>query len=342
MLSCGVQCINCDYPIHLDTYSGCSHACKYCYVKQRHSIDTIKPLSSVKGVRDFINGKRNNETKWCDWNIPIHWGANSDPFQECEREYKKSLEVLRIFAETRYPFIISTKNPVLLTEEPYLSLLHQCDCVIQISMACSKYDKLETGAPTFKERLQAAQILSGNVQRVITRIQPYFTDAHKDIISELPNFKRAGVQGVIVEGYKSAKKLPGMVENGGKLYRYPTEVLAARFKDIKAECHKHGLEFTCVENLLDHLSDSLTCCGTANLPTFKPTPYTVPRIAYDGGNAKPTESMKQYGTTRPFKCIKQNQEWALMLKDKTYADMIDYYADMYYYILQNARDMWGE
>ena len=118
MIRCGSQCLTCDYPIHFDTYEGCSHGCKYCFVKHKYSIDNIKPLNTTKGLKRFIKGGRNLETKWCDWNIPLHWGANSDPFQSCERAYRKSLECLRIFAETGYPVIISTKNPVMLTEEP--------------------------------------------------------------------------------------------------------------------------------------------------------------------------------------------------------------------------------
>lgn len=152
-ISCGLQCINCPYPIHLDTYSGCSHACRYCFANEKLTISNIKPLNNAESLERFINGHRTLETKWCDWNIPIHWGANSDPFQACENEYKRSLECLKIFVKSKYPFIISTKNPVLATAEPYLSLLKECECVFQISMACSKYDKLEAGAPNYEKRL---------------------------------------------------------------------------------------------------------------------------------------------------------------------------------------------
>ena len=131
-------------------------------------------MHTTKSLRNFIEGKRNFETKWCDWAIPLHWGGTSDPFQACELEHKCSLECLEIFAETKYPFIVSTKNPVMLTKEPYLSLISQCRCVLQVSMGCGKYDKLEQGAPTYEERLQAVKFLSDKVTRIIARVRPYF------------------------------------------------------------------------------------------------------------------------------------------------------------------------
>lgn len=98
MLGCGIQCMICDYPIHLDTYSGCAHNCVYCYANAKtRNEKPIRPLNNAMAVKRFIEGRRNSETRFCDWKIPIHWGANSDPFQPCELEYKRSLECLKIF-----------------------------------------------------------------------------------------------------------------------------------------------------------------------------------------------------------------------------------------------------
>lgn len=326
MISCGLQCINCDYPVHMDTYIGCTHNCKYCYKPVRskaiaRNFKDVKPLNSVKGVRDFINGKRNLETMCFDWDIPLHWGANSDPFQECEREYKCSLDVLKVFSETKYPFIVSTKNPVLLTEEPYLSTISECECIIQISMACSKYDKLETGAPPYAERLKAAEILSKHVTRVIARVQPYFVDCFDEIMAELSNMSNAGIHGIICQGFISPKKHKGM-EHIGQKYRFPVWRLAKDYKAIKQKCHEVGLSFTCTEYGLDWLSDDLKCCGTAGLDQYKPNNFTLARLAYTPDLAIPTETMKKTGTTRPFKSVKATQAWALELKNKSYYDII--------------------
>lgn len=30
-VACGSQAVLCEYPIRFDTFTGCSHGCKYCY-----------------------------------------------------------------------------------------------------------------------------------------------------------------------------------------------------------------------------------------------------------------------------------------------------------------------
>lgn len=338
-ISCGIQCLICDYPIHLDTYKGCSHACKYCFVKKKYSINNIEPINTTKSLRNFIEGKRNFETKWCDWDIPIHWGANSDPFQKCEEEFKKSLDCLKIFAETKYPFIVSTKNPVLACKEPYLSLLGQCDCVFQISMACSKYDKLEQGAPTYEQRLEAAKILSRHVTRLIVRIQPYFTDCFKDILKEIPRYAENGVYGIICEGYHSQKKQKGLVKDGK--FCFSIDQLVPQFKKIKEECHKHGLRFFCGEDRIRFLGDSLSCCGTEGLESFKPNTFNIEHLAHDT-NTKATNVMKQIDTYQPFKGLGQSQAFAMKCKNKSFEQLMHEIGDNYVYWYQELRRKYGD
>ena len=338
MISCGIQCIICDYPIHLDTYSGCSHGCKYCFANEKLTIKNIKPLSQAQSLREFINGKRNLETKWCDWNIPLHWGANSDPFQACEVIHKKTLDCLEIFAETKYPFIISTKNPVLACKEPYMTLLSKCECVFQISMACNKYDKLEPGAPSYEKRLRAAKILSRHVTRLIVRVQPFFADRFKDILKEIPRYAEAGAYGIICEGYASRKKQKGLIKDGK--WCFPIEVLVPMYKAIREECHKNGLRFFCGEDRLRFLGDSLTCCGTEGLDKFIPNKFNIQHLSH-GVDGIPTEAMQEIGSTRPFRSRRQTQEWELHIKDKSFEDMMHEIGDDYVYWYQELRERYG-
>lgn len=321
MIKCGSQCLTCDYPIHFDTYIGCSHACKYCYVKNKYSIENIKPINTVKSLKNFIKGNRNFETKWCDWNIPLHWGANSDPFQPCEKKYKKSLDCLKIFAESGYPVIISTKNPSMLTEEPYLSLIEKCNCVLQVSMACSKYDKLEPYASKYEERLQAIKILSKKVKRVIARVRPYFPDTHKDILKEIKRYKEVGVYAISVSSFYSLKKQKGMSKNGN-YYTFSNDFLYPKYMELKKQCAKNGIEFLCSECGLDHLGDNLNCCGCNGLEDFKGNNFNVSHLAYDEIKPEATEAMKQNDTYQPFKGIGQNQIWAMKCKNKSFEELM--------------------
>ena len=87
------------------------------FCEKKSDLVEISKNETVKALRSFIEGNRNNETNWCDWNIPLHWGGCSDPFQPIEKEYKSSLECLKVFAETQYPFIVSTKGRIIVEPE---------------------------------------------------------------------------------------------------------------------------------------------------------------------------------------------------------------------------------
>lgn len=193
---CGSQIILCNLPVRFDTYRGCSHGCRYCFAQKKNDISHIERDESVDGLRSFIEGKRGNETEWCDWNIPIHWGGMSDPFQPVEKQIHASYECLKLLAETKYPFVVSTKGR-LIADPEYLDLLAQCNCVLQISMVCSKYDRLERGTPSYEERLTILKTVSARVQRTIVRIQPYMPEVFHDVMKNIPRIAEAGAYGVI-------------------------------------------------------------------------------------------------------------------------------------------------
>ena len=216
---CGSQIILCNLPVRFDTYRGCSHGCRYCFAQKKNDISHIERDESVDGLRSFIEGKRGNETEWCDWNIPIHWGGMSDPFQPVEKQIRASYECLKLLAETKYPFVVSTKGR-LIADPEYLDLLAQCNCVLQISMVCSKYDRLERGTPSYEERLTILKTVSARVQRTIVRIQPYMPEVFHDVMKNIPHIAEAGAYGVIVEGMKFFKAKPGMTKIGGD-FCYP-------------------------------------------------------------------------------------------------------------------------
>lgn len=341
MINCGVQCTICDYPIHLDTYKGCEHGCIYCFANEGKPKSKAIPINSVKVTKEFIDGKRTQETSWCDWDIPLHWGANSDPFQACEREYGVSLELLQLFKDTQYPFIVSTKNPVLLTEEPYLSLISECNCVLQVSAACDRYDKLEPYAPKYQERLKAISVLSPKVQRIIIRVQPLFVDCFDDIMKEIPNYAKAGAYGVIAEGFATRHKYKGMIRLASK-YVFPTDILAEQHRAIKEKCHENNLKYFCGEDRLRFLGDSLTCCGTMGLDTFKPTKFNTIHLAYDDIDITPTDAMQQPKTFRPFRSVNQSQVWWLYIKEKSFAElMYEFDKDSNEYYKQMKRE-WAD
>lgn len=322
MPRCGSQCILCDVPIRFDTYVGCSHACKYCFVNRKNDITKIKINESPQQLLDFIKGKRNQETKWCDWKIPLHIGGMSDPFQPCEKIHKNTLKCLKVLAETKYPFIISTKN-VLQTTPEYLEVLKDCNFVFQESMVCSKFDDYEKGAPTFEERLKAIKIMGSVAKRTIARCQPWVPQVQGDIIKNLPRYKEAGLYGVIFESMKYGQKKANTVKFYGD-YVYPKDYLIPYWQQLKEECHKNGLVFLSGENRLRTMGDSLTCCGCEGLEGFEVSTFNLNSIK---GNReiKITPAMKQIGNGKVLKAIDQTQKMSLTINIHSYEDLAKNY-----------------
>lgn len=320
MPTSGSQVTLCDLPIRFDTYEGCTHACSYCFVKRNSNIADVKLGETIKSLENFIKGKRSATTRWCDWAIPLHWGGMSDPFQPAEKLHRRSLEALRVFAQTKYPFVVSTKA-TLLAEEPYYSLLKECNCVVQFSAVNSKYDRLEPGAATYEERIKAAEKIA-KICRVNLRIQPYHPGLFKDIIKAIPRYAEIGVHGVTLEAMKYTRaNVPGLVSKGPDLC-YPVEILLPQYESIKRACHKYGLKFYCGENRLRALSDELCCCGIEGMG-WRENKANLNHFLFDRDNFLYTGKMKEVGTAEPWKAKHQTTIGMKLINGSSYASMME-------------------
>ena len=258
----GSQVVLCDLPVHFDTYKGCSHACRYCFANRKSTIANIGAGESVASLRAFVNGERTASLKWLDWKIPIHFGGMSDPFQPIEQTQRKTLDALKILAEAKYPFVISTKNK-LIADEPYFSLIKESECVVQISAACSEYDEIEKGASTFSERMDVVRKIA-EYKRVIIRVQPYLPQFHEQIMKSLDIFADSGSFGITVEGMKYLRTVKGTIRCGGDNV-FPAKLLRSKYVELRNKCHAIGLRFYCAENRLRSMGDDLCCCGIDGL-----------------------------------------------------------------------------
>lgn len=330
-ISCGSQTVFCDLPIRYDTYTGCSHDCAYCFARKGTDLKKIKGKNSTKQLKEFIKGKRTGETAWCDWDIPLHWGGMSDPFQPTESNNGASMESLKLFADSGYPFVVSTKGR-LVASDPYVDVLKRCNAVVQISAACQLYDRIERGAPPFAERMKMAEKIAPHVRRVIIRIQPYMIEAHNEIMKSLDIMQQSGVYGIIVEGLKQTKAHSGLVKVGSD-WCYRKDELEMRFRAIKEKAHSLGMAFFSGENRLRSMGDDLCCCGIAGLPGFKGTRFNLMHFL-NGDISNPTEAMKKVGTAHFYKAIDQTSTGWKIVESYSFAEIMtsrnffDSYASM--------------
>lgn len=324
MPRCGSQCILCDLPIRFDNYKGCTHNCRYCFTQKKNKdLSKVEFGEGIKALSNFINGKRNEETNWCDWKIPIHWGGLSDPLQPIESKFGSTFECLKILEKSQYPFVISTKGR-LLGDEKYISLLEKCNVVVQVSLVYDKYDKIEKGAPTFYERLKIIEKISHRVKRVIIRIQPYMCEVFNDVFVNLSKFRDVGAYGVILEGMKFQKSKKGLIKVGGD-FAYPYERLKLDFERLKNECHRLGLKFYSGENRLRALGDNLTCCGIDSLKGFVPNTYNLNHLINDKNKIVPSKLQQTKGTGVCFRAFRQNTMYGRFFKTKSFEESMKWF-----------------
>ena len=321
MPRCGSQIFLCDVPVRIDSYYGCSHKCKYCFTLRK---GYRKPElgETAKGVLAFIKGKRNKETRWCDWNIPLHLGGVSDPFQPMELKYKRSYELLDVFAKTQYPFIFSTKGRIVASKK-YLDMLQNCNVVGQLSMLSPQYDKIEKNAPPYSERLEMLEKIVPVCKRTIVRLQPYTPDVLEDVISSLSNYANMGVYGITVEGLKVWYAHKGLVRVAGD-FTYPKVLLESHYQKICTEAHRVGLKFFAGENRLRNMGDSLCCCGSEGLEGFIENKSNLNHYFF--GKLEFRERMLESGTGYAFKTLFQDTLSTNILKTKSYAEMMEKFA----------------
>jgi len=249
----------------------------------------------------------------------------SDPFQPAERLHKRSLKCLKIFADTGYPFVFSTKGAIVVEDE-YLELLTKCNAVAQISMVSPKYDRLEPGAPSFEERLSMLPKLAQVTKRLIVRISPYALGLSTEVSSFMSVYKSAGVYGVEIEGMKRQNKREGLVKIGGD-WCYPKENLERDFEVIKSSAKSEGLAFFVGENRLRVMGDDTCCCGVSGLSGFTPNRANLNRLIKNEPILY-SSKMKETGTAKPFQQgYAQDQAKALQLSQMSYADCMEIYSN---------------
>ena len=274
MPRCGSQCYLCDLPISFDTYRGCTHGCVYCFANDKRTgskgvFEDVQIGETAVALLRHIQSNRINDTRWADWDIPLHWGGMSDPFQQ------------------------------------YLELLAQCNVVLQISLVCPSYDAFEPGCPTYSQRLDIIRKTAPKVQRLIVRMQPYIPLYVAECLQALADFKEAGAYGVVAEGIKYSSKKPHTVQLGAD-FVYPMPLLKLHFERLREKAHSLGLAFYVGENRLRTLGDSLTCCGVEGVAGFKPNTFNLNHILNGDSEVQPTSAMLLENTGYPFKALYQD------------------------------------
>jgi DNA repair photolyase len=163
------ELFDCSLPVTLDTYSNCSYGCVYCFSQYQRGIGNKKDdyfskkvrCINVESVKKIFSGenKKSQFYKYVKDKRPIQYGGLSDQFDEFERKYGKTYELLKFLREINYPICFSTKATWFLDDPKYVELFKGADnwnikfSIITLDENDAK--KIEVGVPSPRKRLEA-------------------------------------------------------------------------------------------------------------------------------------------------------------------------------------------
>jgi DNA repair photolyase len=101
----------------INPYRGCEHGCSYCYARPSHSYLELSPgldfetrLFAKQNAPELLRAALARPGYSPQ---PISLGANTDPYQPIEREWRLTRQLIEVLAECSHPFTIVTKNALV-------------------------------------------------------------------------------------------------------------------------------------------------------------------------------------------------------------------------------------
>jgi DNA repair photolyase len=101
----------------INPYRGCEHGCTYCYARPSHAYLNLSPgldfetrLFYKQDAARMLEQELAAPSYRCS---PITIGANTDPYQPIEREYRVTRSIIEVLAKYRHPFSIITKSAMI-------------------------------------------------------------------------------------------------------------------------------------------------------------------------------------------------------------------------------------
>lgn len=117
----------------INPYQGCEHGCIYCYARPSHAYLDLSPgldfetkLFAKPMAAELLREELANPRYQCQ---VINIGANTDPYQPIEREWKITRSLLEVMLEARHPVTLITKNALILRDLDLLSELARLELV---------------------------------------------------------------------------------------------------------------------------------------------------------------------------------------------------------------------
>lgn len=152
----------------INPYQGCEHGCAYCYARPSHAFWGLSPgldfetrLFAKTNAADLLRRELSDRRY-----VPkvIALGANTDPYQPIERQYRITRQILEVLSEFNHPVGIVTKSALVLRDLDILASMAERN-LVRVALSVTTLDarlsrSLEPRASAPHRRLAALERLN--------------------------------------------------------------------------------------------------------------------------------------------------------------------------------------
>jgi DNA repair photolyase len=197
------------FPWTINTFRGCSHACRYCFARRTHEwleFDSGRDFDSQIVVKTNLVDVLRKELARPSWKHEhVALGTNTDPYQRAEGRYRLMPGVIGALADSGTPFSILTKGTLLRRDIPLLvEAATKVPVGLGVSMAIwddALHHALEPGVPAPRARLDLVKALTDAglpCGVFLAPVLPGLTDGTAELDAALGAIAAAGATGVTV------------------------------------------------------------------------------------------------------------------------------------------------
>jgi DNA repair photolyase len=179
----------------INPYRGCEHGCIYCYARPSHAYVNLSPgldfetkLFFKQDAARLLEAELAASSYQCS---PIMIGANTDPYQPIERDYRVTRSLMEVLQRYRHPFSVITKSAMVERDIDILEEMAR-DRLVHVTLSITSLDPaikrtLEPRTASPQARLRAVKKLSAagiSVGVMVAPVIPVLTDAElEDILA---------------------------------------------------------------------------------------------------------------------------------------------------------------
>jgi DNA repair photolyase len=166
------------YPYVVNPYTGCQHACSYCYARfMKRVTGHHEPWGEFVDVKvnapELLRKEITKKKRAQVWVSGV-----CDPYQPLEAEYRLTRQCLEILARNGWPVIIQTRSPLVLRDMDIIQNAQNFEVGLSVTTADDAIRKLfEPNAPPIEDRIAALDTLHRAGIRTYAMIAPVLPGA---------------------------------------------------------------------------------------------------------------------------------------------------------------------